>query len=94
MATDLIHLATTSEIEARIWRDALAQESIPVFMRPADPLGPAGYAPMIGDVQVYVRATDERRARWIIGDRIEADAPQPPRSRARRHRGERTTAGE
>jgi hypothetical protein len=76
MADDLVLLGVTTEIEARIWRDALAQEAVPVLIRSADPLGPAGYAPMLGDVQVYVRAGDERRARWIIGEAIEPN-PAP-----------------
>jgi hypothetical protein len=73
MPDELVLLGVTSEIAARIWRDALAQEAVPVLIRSADPLGPAGYAPTIGDVQVYVRAADERRARWIIGEAVEPD---------------------
>ncbi|HUF54812.1 MAG TPA: hypothetical protein VMR52_13765 [Dehalococcoidia bacterium] len=71
MADDLVLLGTAGHLEARIWRDALAQEGIPVLMRPADPLGPAGYAPAMGDVRVYVRSEHERRARWVMGDGIE-----------------------
>ena len=74
MADDLVLLGVTSEIEARIWRDALAQEAVPVLVRSADPLGPAGYAPTLGDVQVYVRAADEKRARWIIGEAVEPES--------------------
>ena len=95
MADDLALLGTTSHVEARIWRDALAQESIPVLIRQADPLGPAGYSPLLGDMQVYVRAADEKRARWIIGDHAEPDnltqddgATGHRRQRARRPAGQ------
>lgn len=77
MPDDLIFLGLASQLEARIWRDALAQEGIPVLMRSADPLGPAGYAPAIGDVQVYVRKNDERRARWVIGEGVEPPITVP-----------------
>ena len=70
MADDLARLGVANTVEARIWRDALAQEAIPVFIRPANARGLAGIGPWTGDVQVYVRAADERRARWIIGDDV------------------------
>ncbi|MEX0682573.1 MAG: DUF2007 domain-containing protein [Dehalococcoidia bacterium] len=73
MADDLVLLGLASHVEARIWRDALAQEAIPVLIRQADPLAPTGFAPALGDVQVYVRAADEKRARWIIGEAVEPD---------------------
>ncbi len=68
MADDLARLGVANAVEARIWRDALAQESIPIFMRPANSSTMSGIGPSTGDVQVYVRAADEKRARWIIGD--------------------------
>ena len=74
MADDLTRLGVTNDLEARIWRDALAQEAIPVFIRPANARTLTGVGPSIGDVQVYVRAADERRARWSIGDAV---APLP-----------------
>jgi hypothetical protein len=75
MADDLVRLGVTNDVEAHIWRDALAQEAIPVFIRPASARTLAGVGPSIGNVQVYVRAADERRARWIIGDAV---APLTP----------------
>ena len=75
MADDLVRLGVTDEIGARIWRDALAQEAISVFIRPANAHSIAGIGPSIGDVQVFIPAADERRARWIIGDGI---APLQP----------------
>ncbi len=74
MADDLVKLGVTNDLEARIWRDALAQESIPIVVRPASASSITGIGPSSGNVQVFVRAADEKRARWIIGD---ADAPQP-----------------
>lgn len=79
MAEDLVRLGVASELEAGIWRDALAQEAVPVFIRPANARSLTGIGPSIGDVQVYVRAADERRARWIIGDGI-APFPQEAES--------------
>jgi hypothetical protein len=74
MADDLVKLGVTDDLEARIWRDALAQESIPIVVRPASSTSITSIGPSSGNVQVFVRAADEKRARWIIGD---ADAPQP-----------------
>jgi hypothetical protein len=74
MADDLVPLGVTNDLEARIWRDALAQESIPIVMRPASSSSISGIGPSSGNVQVYVRAADEKRARWIIGD---GEAPPP-----------------
>ncbi len=74
MADDLVQLGVANDLEALIWRDALAQEAIPVFIRPASARALTGVGPSIGDVQVHVRAADERRARWIIGDAV---APLP-----------------
>ncbi len=74
MADDLVKLGVTNDLEARIWRDALAQESIPIVVRPASASSITGIGASSGNVQVFVRAADEKRARWIIGD---AQAPQP-----------------
>ncbi len=74
MADDLVRLGVTNDLEARIWRDALSQESIPIVIRPASASSITGIGPSTGNVQVYVRAADEKRARWIIGD---APAPLP-----------------
>ena len=74
MADDLARLGVANDLEARIWRDALAQDSIPIFTRPANARDLAGIGPWNGDVQVYVSAPDERGARWISGDAV---APLP-----------------
>ena len=68
MADDLVKLGVTDDLEARIWRDALEQESIPIVVRPASSTSISGVGPSSGNVQVFVRAADEKRARWIIGD--------------------------
>ena len=74
MADDLVQLGVTDDLEARIWRDALAQESIPIVIRPASTSSISGIGAASGNVLVLVRAADEKRARWIIGD---GDASQP-----------------
>jgi hypothetical protein len=58
------------EVEAAIWRDALEQEGIAVFVRNVDTLAVAQYVgtPTLPySLEVYVRAADARRARWILG---------------------------
>ncbi|MCH8201260.1 MAG: DUF2007 domain-containing protein [Chloroflexi bacterium] len=74
MADDLVQLGVTDDLEAGIWRDALAQESIPIVIRPASASSITGIGASSGNVQVFVRAADEKRARWIIGDAV---APLP-----------------
>ena len=60
-----------SEVEATIWRDALEQEGVRVFVKTADPLAPIGVPALLAALEVYVNAADEQRARWILGDRHE-----------------------
>ena len=58
------------EVEAAIWRDALEQDGIAVFVRNVDTLAVAQYvgtSPLPYSLEVYVRATDAGRARWILG---------------------------
>ncbi len=56
------------EVEATIWQDALEQEGVPVLVKRVDALAPIGAPPLPGSLEVYVRARDARRARWILGD--------------------------
>jgi hypothetical protein len=56
------------ELEAGIWRDILARDGIAAFIKTVDPLAPFGVAPVPGSLEVFVRAEDERRARWLLGD--------------------------
>jgi len=56
------------EVEAAIWRDALEQDGVAVYVKSADPLTPLGLAPPPGSLEVFVLARDEKRARWILGD--------------------------
>ena len=63
-----------TEVEANIFRDALAQEGIPTFIKSADPLASFGATPSFGSLQVYVQARDEKRARWVMGETA-GDAP-------------------
>ena len=69
----MIAVAST-ELEANIFRDVLAQEGIPTFVKSADPLASIGATPIIGGLQVYVQAGDEKRARWVLGETA-GDAP-------------------
>ncbi len=59
------------EVEASIWRDILEREGVPVYVKSADPLTPFGVPPLSGSLQLFVRSQDERRARWLLGDRTE-----------------------
>jgi hypothetical protein len=56
------------EIEAGVWRDALEREGVAVYVKSADAMSSFGVAPIPGSLEVYVRAQDEKRARWILGD--------------------------
>jgi hypothetical protein len=56
------------ELEANVWRDVLALESIGIFVKSGDPLATFGVAPRPGSLRVFVRASDEKRARWFLGD--------------------------
>jgi len=58
------------EVEAAIWRDALEHDGIAVFVRNVDTLAVAQYVgtPTLPySFEVYVRAADAPRARWILG---------------------------
>lgn len=58
------------EVEAAIWRDALEQDGIAAFIRNVDTLAVAQYvgvSPLPYSLEVYVRAADARRARWVLG---------------------------
>jgi len=58
-----------NEMEAAMWRDALEQDGIAAFVRNVDTLSIAQYsASMLPySFEVYVRAADAQRARWILG---------------------------
>ena len=69
---DIILLAVaSSEVEATIWRDALEQEGVRVFVRNRDPLAPMGVPAVFHQFEVFVLARDEKRARWVIGEAAE-----------------------
>jgi hypothetical protein len=70
---DLVLLAVAgSQIEATIWRDALEQEGIRPLVRNRDPLAPVGIPMPLSKYEIFVLRRDERRARWIIGEAVEA----------------------
>jgi hypothetical protein len=59
-----------NEVEAAMWRDVLEQDGIGVFVRNVDTLSVAQYVgtPTLPySLEVYVRAADAKRARWILG---------------------------
>ena len=58
------------EVEAAIWRDALEQDGIAAYIRNVDTLAVSQYvgvSPLPYSLEVYVRAADARRARWVLG---------------------------
>jgi hypothetical protein len=58
------------EVEAAIWRDTLEHDGIAVFVRNVDTLAVAGYtgaSVLPYSLEVYVRAGDVPRARWLLG---------------------------
>jgi hypothetical protein len=64
------------EMEAAIWRDALEQDGIAAFVRNVDTLAIAGYtgaSALPYSFEVYVRAADAKRARWILGLRSSSE---------------------
>jgi hypothetical protein len=75
---DLVRLAVaSSEVEALILRDALEQEGIRPLIRNSAPLAYLGGDAMFATYAVFVLARDEKRARWIIGESILPDDPEP-----------------
>jgi hypothetical protein len=57
------------EVEARIWQDVLEAEGIGVFVKSRDALASFGVSPLPGTLEVYVQARDEKRARWVLGEK-------------------------
>ncbi len=64
--------AACDEVEAGIWQDILERDGITVYIRYTSPLSAFGVPPMPGSIQVFVPAGDERRARWLLGDRVDS----------------------
>ena len=65
------------QVEAAIWRDALQQEGINVFVKNIDPLTALPYVESATpySFEVFVPAADEQRARWILGLPAQPDEP-------------------
>ncbi len=65
----LVKLGIASdEIELALWRDVLAQDGIPSLVKNRDVLASTyrlSASPY--SLEVYVRALDETRARWLLG---------------------------
>jgi hypothetical protein len=70
----LIKLGTArDEIELALWRDILAQDGIPTLVKNVDALASTYYVSALPySLEVYVRASDEVRARWLLGLQAEA----------------------
>ena len=66
------------EMEAAMWRDALEQDGIAAFVRNVDTLSVAQYSAsgLPYSFEVYVRAADAKRARWILGLRASGEERQ------------------
>lgn len=69
-AEALVKLAVArDDLEAGLWRDALQQEGIPVYLRNADPLGSIGAAPSLPfSLELFVLAKDELQARQVLAE--------------------------
>jgi hypothetical protein len=65
------------QVEAAIWRDLLLQDGINAFIKNLDPLAPLPYVETstLYTFEVYVQASDERQARWILGLSPQEDKP-------------------
>ncbi|MEO8456262.1 MAG: DUF2007 domain-containing protein [Chloroflexota bacterium] len=80
----LIALAS-NELEAQIWRDALAQEGIVPLIRSQNPLTTLGGGALFETFEVLVLGRDEKRARWIIGESAGPLEEEPVREEAQEH---------
>ena len=65
------------QVEAAIWRDALRQDGINAFIKNIDPLTALPYVESSTpySFEVFVPASDERRARWILALAAQRDDP-------------------
>ena len=65
----LVKLAVArDEIEANVWRSVLEQDGLAVLVRNVDPLGSIAAAPTPAfSFELMVAASDEKRARWLLG---------------------------
>ncbi len=71
MSDRLIPIATArDELEAGIWRDVLERDGIAVYVKSGDPMSSFGMPPAPDSLRVFVQADDEKRARWLLGERI------------------------
>ncbi len=57
------------QVEASIWQDVLETEGIAVFVKSRDALATFGVGPLPGTLEVFVQAGDEKRARWLLGEK-------------------------
>ena len=57
------------QVEASIWKDVLEAEGIGVFVKSKDTLATFGVSSPPGTLEVWVQARDEKRARWVLGEK-------------------------
>ena len=57
-----------NELEANVWQDILKKDGIGAFVKGNNPLSALGAAPGLASYEVFVQASDEQRARWLLGD--------------------------
>ena len=57
-----------NEIEANVWRDILEKDGIGAFVKSNTPLSALGATPVMAGYEVFVQASDEQRARWLLGE--------------------------
>lgn len=58
--------STYDPLEAAIWRQALEEEGIPVWVRQDDPLGPLGVHHLTPRYDLYVLASHLAQGRLIL----------------------------
>ena len=70
----LLGVAQT-ELEANVWRDILSADGISAYAKSTDPMSSFGATPAPGTIELYVKASNEKKARWLLGDNIEGGSP-------------------
>jgi hypothetical protein len=64
-----------NELEANVWRDILSADGISAYAKSTDPMSSFGAAPAPGTIELHVKASQAKKARWLLGDRIDGGGP-------------------
>jgi hypothetical protein len=78
VARELVKIGVArDQVEAAIWRDTLQRDGIKAFIKNIDPLAALPYVESSTpySFEVFVPASDERRARWILALPPQSDDP-------------------